>query len=167
MVPGRFHIWPRTASLTSIMASEVTQIVAPFCPPGRLFKSDSNNGPSPGHLNLACVRWSYICSCLLLMVSWQVPYLAKGCRPDFNNGLRGDSNSGPFLPRRLFKSNSNNGPSPGHLNLELHLFISHAYGNNGLRGDSNSGPILVPQRLFESGSNNGPSPGHLNLVSEL
>ena len=50
--PGRCHIWPRTAGLTSIMASEVTRIVAPFCPPRRLFQSDSNNGPSPGHFNL-------------------------------------------------------------------------------------------------------------------
>ena len=31
------------------------------------------------------------------MVSWWVPYLAKGCRPDFNNGLGCDSNSDPIL----------------------------------------------------------------------
>ena len=31
--PGRCHIWPRAAGLTSIMASEVTEIVAPFWPP--------------------------------------------------------------------------------------------------------------------------------------
>ena len=49
------------------------------------------------------------------MVSWWVPYLAKGCRPDFNNGLGGDLNS--LAPQHLFKSDSNNGPSPGHLNL--------------------------------------------------
>ena len=78
----------------------------------RLFESDSSNGPQ------AISILSYICSCLLLMVSWQVPCLAKGCRPDFNNGLRSDSNSGPILAlRRLFESDSNNGPSPGHLNL--------------------------------------------------
>ena len=29
--------------------------------------------------------------------SWWVPYLNKGCRPDFNNDLGGDSNSGPVL----------------------------------------------------------------------
>ena len=87
-------------------------------PPQRLFKSDSNNGPFPTPFQ-SCVRWScYICSGLLLMVSWWVPYLAKGCGPDFNNGLRGDLNSGPILaPRRLFKSDSNNGPSTGHFNL--------------------------------------------------
>ena len=52
------------------------------------------------------------------MVSWWVPYLPKGCRPDFNNGLGGDSNSSPVLgPRRLFEFDSNNGPSPGHSNL--------------------------------------------------
>ena len=30
------------------------------------------------------------------MVSWSVPYLAKGRRPDFNNDLEGDSKSGPI-----------------------------------------------------------------------
>ena len=45
------------------------------------------------------------------MVSWWVPYLPKGCKPDFNNGLEGDSNSDPVLaPQRLFESESNNGP---------------------------------------------------------
>ena len=52
------------------------------------------------------------------MDSWRVPYLHKDCRPDFNNGPAGDSNSGPVLvPRRLFESDLNNGPSPGHSNL--------------------------------------------------
>ena len=51
-----------------------------------------------------------------LMVSWWVSHLRKGCRPDFNNGLGGDSNSGPVLaPRRLFESDSNNAPPPGPL----------------------------------------------------
>ena len=83
----------------------------------RLFESDLNNGSSPSYPNLVS-DGVYICSGLLLMVSWWVPYLIKSCRPDFNNGLGGDSNSGPILgPRRLFESNSNNGPSPGHSNL--------------------------------------------------
>ena len=42
------------------------------------------------------------------MVSRWVPYLPKGCRPDFNNGLGGDSNSGPVLaylsPTRIMVS---------------------------------------------------------------
>ena len=97
--PGRCHVQPRAADLTLIMASEVTRIVVPF--PRCLFESDSNNGPFPGHLN---VRWSYICSCLLPMVSWQVPYLAKGCRPDFNNGFRSDSNSGSILAPSVYSS---------------------------------------------------------------
>ena len=47
-----------------------------------------------------------------------MPYLAKSRRADFNNGLEGDSNSGPILaPWRLFESDPNNGPSPGHFNL--------------------------------------------------
>ena len=65
------------------------------------------------------------------MVSWWVPYLPKGCRPDFNNGLGGDSNSGPVLaPRRLFESDSNNGPCPGHSNLvsdEVHISVQVSY----------------------------------------
>ena len=52
--------------------------------------------------------------------------LAKGCKPDFNNGLRGDSKSGPILtpPRRLFETDSNNSQSPGHSNTELQTWIS-------------------------------------------
>ena len=52
------------------------------------------------------------------MVSWWAPYLPKGCRPDFNNGLVGDSNSGPVLAPGIYLSPTlNNGPSPGHPNL--------------------------------------------------
>ena len=101
--------------MTSIMA------------PGVHFKSDSNNGPFPGHSNLVS-DGACICSGLLLMASWWVPYLAKGYRPDFNNGLGGDSNSGSILvPRRLLKSDSNIGPSqaiPILCQMELHLFRS-------------------------------------------
>ena len=94
------------------------------------------------------------------MVSWQGPYLVKGCRPDFNNGLRGDSNSGPIPPPpRVYESLTQIMALPGHLNLGLHLFMSPTYGflagaisgqgcrldfNNGLKGDSNSDPILAP-----------------------
>ena len=59
------------------------------------------------------------------MVSWCVSYLAKGYTPDFNNGLGGDPNSGHILsPWRLFESDSNNSPSPGHANSELQTCIS-------------------------------------------
>ena len=57
------------------------------------------------------------------MVSWQVPYLAKGCRPDFNNGLGGDSKSGPILAPGIYVS-PNNGPSAGHSNTEMQTWIS-------------------------------------------
>ena len=60
-----------------------------------LFESNLNNSPSPSHSNLASDR-VYICSGLLLMVSWWVPYLSKGCRPDINNGQGGNLNSGPI-----------------------------------------------------------------------
>ena len=96
----------------------------------RLFESNSNNSPSPSHSNLVSDR-VYISSGLLLMISWWVPYLPKGCRPDFNNCLGGDSNSGPVLaPQCLFKSDSNNGPSPGYSNLvsdEVYLLKSPIY----------------------------------------
>ena len=68
--------------------------------------TDSNSGLilAPGvYLNptripfQSCVRWGYICSGLLLIVSWWAPFLTKGCRPDFNIGLGAESNSGPFL----------------------------------------------------------------------
>ena len=68
-----------------------------------LFKLNSNNGSSPSHSNLMSDR-VYICSCLIPMVSWWVPYLPKGCRPDFNNGLGGDSNSGPVLAPAVYLS---------------------------------------------------------------
>ena len=97
----------------------VTRIVPTFWPQ-HLFKLNSNNGPSPGHSNLGS-DGRYTCSGLLLIDSWWVPYLSKGYRPDFNNGLGGDSNSGPVLaPQRLFEFDSNNGTSPSHSNLVSH-----------------------------------------------
>ena len=107
---------------------------------------------------------------------WWVPYLNKGCNPDFNNGLGGDSNSGPVLASwRLFEPDSNNGPSPGHSNLvsdEVYICLSFLlmiswwlpYLANSPTPDFNSGPgidsnigcILALQHLFESHLNNGP-----------
>ena len=113
--PGSCHIWPRAAGLNSIMASEVTPIVAPFRHLG--VYSSLTGIMAPPRPFQSCVRWSYICSCLLLMVSWQVPYLAKACRPDFNNGLRGDSSSGPILAPGVYSSLSRIMAFPGHLNL--------------------------------------------------
>ena len=49
------------------------------------------------------------------MVSWQVPNLSTGSRPDFNNDLGADSNSGPVLSPGVYLSH--NGPSLGHSNL--------------------------------------------------
>ena len=89
----------------------VTRIVPTFWPQ-HLFKLNSNDSPSPGHSNLGS-NGRYTCSGLLLMDSWWVPHLPKGCRPDFNNGSGGDSNSGPVLALwRLFESDSNNAPPP-------------------------------------------------------
>ena len=85
--------------------------------PQRLFEPNLNNGPSPSHSSPVS-DGVYICSGLLLVVSWWVPYLYKGRRPDFNNSLGCDLNSGPVLAHRhLFESDSNYGPSLGHSNL--------------------------------------------------
>ena len=129
--------------------------------PWHLFESYSKNVPSPGHSNLVSDE-VYICSSLLLMVSWWLPYLAKGPMSDFNNGLGNDSNSGCILAlQRLIKSDLNNGPSPSQsfVRWSIHLFRSPTYGflvgaispkgcrpdfNNDLGGDSNSGPVLGP-----------------------
>ena len=52
------------------------------------------------------------------MVSWQVPYLAEGCRPDFPTLIMASEVTRTVAPFwHLFKSDSNNGPSPGNLNL--------------------------------------------------
>ena len=76
-----------------------------------LLETNLNNSPPPPPpaIPILCQMEYTICSGLLLMVSWWVPYLPKGCRPDFNNGLGGDTNSGLVLaPRRLFESDHNN-----------------------------------------------------------
>ena len=115
----------------------------------------------------------YTCSSLPLMV-WWVPYLNKGRRPDFNNGLGGDSNSGPILaPWRLFESDLNNGPSPSHSNLvtdEVYICSGPLLMVSWLLPYLAKGPthiccILVLQCLFESNMNNSPSPSHSSLVS--
>ena len=91
--------------------------MAQFRPPS-FIESDSNNGPSPGHSNLLSDEAVYICSSLLLTISWWLPYLAKDPRPDFNYGPGNDSNSGFILAlQRLIESDLNNGPSPSHSNL--------------------------------------------------
>ena len=50
---------------------------------------------SPQAIPIVCqMEYTSVLESLLLMFSWWVPYLPKGC---FNNGLGGDSNSGPVL----------------------------------------------------------------------
>ena len=94
----------------------MTRIVVRFAAPA-FIESDSNNGPSPGHFNLVSDE-VYICSSLLLMISWWLPYLAKGSMLDFNNDPANDSNSGCILALQCsFESSLNNGPFPSHSNL--------------------------------------------------
>ena len=93
----------------------------------------------------------------------------QGHRPDFND-LGGDSNSAPVLgPRRLFKSNSNNGPSLGHSNLvsdEVYicsgLLFTISWWLLYLAKDLNSSRSLAPRRLFETDVSNDP-PSHSQM----
>ena len=65
------------------------------------------------------------------MVSWLLPYLAKGPTPDFNNVPGNDSNIGCILAfQHLFESNLNNSTAPSHSNLVsgIHLFRFPSYG---------------------------------------
>ena len=140
----------------------VTRIVPTFWPQ-HLFKLNLNNGPSPSLSKLGSDgRYTLFRS--PTMDSWWVPCLHKGCRPDFNNGLGDDSNSGFVLAtQRLFEFDSNNGSFPSHSNLVsdgvytclclipmvswwvpyLHKGCRPDF-NNGLGCDANSGPVLVP-----------------------
>ena len=59
------------------------------------------------------------------------PIAAQGLQARLNNGLGGDSSSGPVLgPQRLFEFDSNNGLSPGHSNFvsdEVHISVQVSY----------------------------------------
>ena len=76
---------------------EMTSIEATVWTALHLFETDLYNGPSLSH-------GVYICSSLLLMVSCQVPHLSTGSRPDFNNDLGADSNSGPIFGPGVYLS---------------------------------------------------------------
>ena len=69
--------------------------------PRRLFETDVNNDP-PQAIPNPVSDGEYICSGLLLMVFWWVPYLSEGCMSDVNNSPRGDSNSGPILAPAIY-----------------------------------------------------------------
>ena len=106
------------------------------------------------------------------MVSWQLPHLSMGSRPDFNNDLGADLNNGSVLGSGiyLFKSNS-----LGHSSLvsnEVYIctgllfmiswwLLYLAKGimpdfNNGPGNDLNSSRSLAPRRLFKTDINNDP-----------
>ena len=56
--------------LTSIMAQGITRIMAAFCPLQRLFESNSNNGPAPGHSNLTTLKKiTTACTITALLIS--------------------------------------------------------------------------------------------------
>ena len=100
---GGCHIWTSTPGLTSIMAQEVTQLIATLWPPNIYLSLTRTMAPSPGHSNFVsnggtAVHVSYLCfpACC---------HIWPG--PDFNNGPGGYSNNAP--PQCLFESDSNNG----------------------------------------------------------
>ena len=65
-----------------------------------LFESDLNNFSSSSHSSPVSDE-VYICSTLLLMISRWLPYLAKGSRPDFNDGPATDLDSDVIKQIRL------------------------------------------------------------------
>ena len=115
------------------------------------------------------------------MVSWWVPYLAKGPRPDFNNCPWDNLNSSHILASGVYSSLTQiMAPLqviPISVRGKIHPFRSPTYGlivgaisgqgprpdfNNGPGDNPKSGRISAPQRLLESDSNNAP-PGHSDL----
>ena len=80
------------AGLTLIMAQEVTQIVAPFCLPSGVYLSPTRIMAPPQAISILELHLFGSPTYDFLI------YLAKGCRPDFNNGLGGDSIVAPFWP---------------------------------------------------------------------
>ena len=64
----------------------------------------------------------------MIMIYTLMPYLAKGHRPDINNGPGVTRIVPTFWPQHLFEMNSNNGPSPGHSNLGSDGRLSPTYG---------------------------------------
>ena len=65
--------------------------------PRRLFEIDVNNDPPQANPNPVS-DGGYICSGLLLMVFWWVPYLSKGRMSDVNNGQEVTRIVAPFWP---------------------------------------------------------------------
>ena len=150
----------------------VTRIVPTFWRQ-HLFKFSSN---STGHSSL----WSdgrYTCSSLPFMV-WWIPYLNKGCRPDFRNGLEGDSDSSPVFPPGVYLSPTRIMAHPRATPILCQMKYTTVSGlllmfswwlpylakgptpdfNSDPGNDSNIGCILALQRLFESKLNNSPPP---------
>ena len=120
------------------------------------------------------------------MASWQVPHLSMSSRPDFNNDLGADSNSGPVLGPSVYLSLTQIMAPPWATPIlcqmkYIHLFRSPVYDflvvtisgqgpmpdfNNGRGNDLNSSCSLDPPRLFETDVNNDPPQAIPNPVSD-
>ena len=94
---GGYNIWPRASCLISIMTQEMILIVVAVWPCGVYSKSTWIMTPSPSHSHHEWDR-EYICSGLLLMVFWWMPYLSKGRMSDLNNGPEGTRIVPPYWP---------------------------------------------------------------------
>ena len=109
------------------------------------------------------------------MVSWQVPHLSTGRRPDFNNDLGADSNSGPVFGPSVYSSLTRIMTPEVYICSGLLFMISWwllylAKGpmpdfNNGPGNDLNSTRSLAPRRLLETDVNNDPPQALPNPVS--
>ena len=70
--PGGCNIWSSAPGLTSIMAQEITWIVAAFWP-RRLFESNSIYGLSPSHSNLGTRKITTACNIAALLITLFFP----------------------------------------------------------------------------------------------
>ena len=129
------------------------------------------------------------------MISWRVSYLAKGPRPDFNNGSEDKLNYGHILAPGVYSSLTR---IMAHLQVililarwkiflfrcplmvswwvqylaeDLRLDFNNRPWDNDFNNhpwdNLNSGHILADCRLFESDSNNGPSSGHIPNLGQM
>ena len=115
------------------------------------------------------------------MVSWQVPHLSTGSRPDFNNGLGAYSNSGPVLGPGIYLSLTRIMTPPWATPILCQMKYTSVQVSclrfpggyyiwpdftNGPGNDLNSTRSLARRRLFETDVNNDPPQAIPNPVSD-
>ena len=101
--PGGCHIWPRAPCLTSIMVQGITRTVAAFLPSPSVY-SIQTRIMALSHTNLILVRKKILLFRSPLYGLLVGAILAKGPRPDFNNGAGDNSNCSRILAPSIYSS---------------------------------------------------------------